>query len=136
MERGNRTLGDTLRALLLNRSTEEWDLLLPHIMRGFRSIPDSPTFETANFMMFGRELRLPDQMKHHPIDDKQQTVGEYALELQERMRDAHEALVETQKQLRQEDDEEPLLFHKPKFPVKLQHHLSYYSIYFVTLKRY
>ena len=66
VERGNRNLGDSLRTLLLRRGQEEWDLLLPQIMRGFRGTPDSVTGETANLMMLGRELWLPDQLQLHP----------------------------------------------------------------------
>ena len=65
VERGNRSLGDSLRTLLLRRGQEKWDLLLPQIMRAFRSTPHSVTGETANFMMLGRELRLPDQLQIH-----------------------------------------------------------------------
>ena len=35
VERGNRGLGDSLHALLLARDQEEWDKLLPQIMRAF-----------------------------------------------------------------------------------------------------
>ena len=66
VERGNRSLGDSLRTLLLRRGQEEWDLLLPQIMRAFRGTPHSVTGETANFMMLGRELRLPDQLQLPP----------------------------------------------------------------------
>ena len=66
VERSNRNLGDSLRTLLLRRGQEEWDLLLPQIMRAFRGTPHSVTGETANLMMMGRELRLPDQLQLYP----------------------------------------------------------------------
>ena len=66
VERGNRSLGDSLRTLLLRRGQKEWDLLLSQIMMAFRGTPHSVTGETANFMMLGRELRLPDQLQLHP----------------------------------------------------------------------
>ena len=42
VERGNRTLGDALRCLLLeqNKRQEDWDELLHHIMRSFRATPN------------------------------------------------------------------------------------------------
>ena len=43
VERGNKELGDGLRALLLNRAEEDWDLLLPQIMRSIRATPHSTT---------------------------------------------------------------------------------------------
>ena len=60
VERSNRNLGDSLRTLLLRRGQEEWDLLLPQIMRAFWGTPHLVTGETANLMMLGRELRLSD----------------------------------------------------------------------------
>lgn len=56
VERGNRDLGDVLRSLLLGKDEEDWDLLLPQIMRGIRASPHHSTGETPNYMMFGREL--------------------------------------------------------------------------------
>ena len=39
VERSNRALGDSLRTLLLRCDQEEWDLLLPQVMRAFRGTP-------------------------------------------------------------------------------------------------
>ena len=57
VERGNRTLGDALRSMLLSHAREQdsWDCLLPQIMRAFRATPHSQTDETANLLMLGRE---------------------------------------------------------------------------------
>ena len=62
VERGNKDLGDALRSLLLHRDDTDWDILLPQIMRSIRSSPHSVTGETPNFLMFGRELALPDTL--------------------------------------------------------------------------
>ena len=62
VEKNDRVLGDSLRALLLRRGQDEWDLLLPQLIRAYRGTPHSTTGETANLMMLGRELRLPDQL--------------------------------------------------------------------------
>ena len=48
VERGNRGLGDALRALLLRRAQEEWDRLLPQIMRAFRGTPHSTTGDSQS----------------------------------------------------------------------------------------
>jgi len=47
MERNNRMLGDALGSLLLGRGQEEWDVVLPQIMRAYRSTPHSSTQETS-----------------------------------------------------------------------------------------
>ena len=39
VERNNRLLGDSLRTLLIDKGQEEWDLLLPQLMRAFRGTP-------------------------------------------------------------------------------------------------
>ena len=41
VERGNRDLGDMLLSMLLGRDEEDWDLLLPQIMRTIRASPTS-----------------------------------------------------------------------------------------------
>ena len=64
VERGNRTLGDTLWTMLLRRSQKDWGLLLPQIMRAYRATPHSTTGLTANQLLLGREVRLPDQLYH------------------------------------------------------------------------
>ena len=37
VERGNRQLGDSLRALLVSREQEEWDVALPQLLRALRA---------------------------------------------------------------------------------------------------
>ena len=41
VERGNRDLSDMLRFLLIGKDEEDWDLLLPQIMRTIRASPTS-----------------------------------------------------------------------------------------------
>ncbi|XP_067930610.1 uncharacterized protein [Watersipora subatra] len=109
VERNNRSLGDSLRALLLRRGPTEWDLLLPQIMRAFRGTPHSATGETANYMMMGRELRLPDQLSE-PVAVTGQAVQPYVLELASRLEETYEILRDRQMKIRVEDDEEPPSF--------------------------
>ena len=47
-ERNNRLLGDSLRTLLIDKGQEEWDLLLPQLMRAFRGTP-TPRQEKPQF---------------------------------------------------------------------------------------
>ena len=55
VERNNKGLGDSLRAMLLGRGQDERDVLLPQL-RAYRGTPHTATGETANMMMLGREL--------------------------------------------------------------------------------
>ena len=91
VERGNRGLGDALRALLLRQGQDDWDRMLPQIMRAFRGMPHSTTGETANLLLLGRELRLPDQLVHNPAPREYQFRQEYVRETQLRLSQAHEA---------------------------------------------
>ena len=96
VERNNRKLGDSLRALLLGRGQDEWDLLLPQVMRAFRGTPHSATGETANLLMLGRELRLPDQLLGDPTLPEFQPQHEYVVGMQQRLDEAHQALRQQQ----------------------------------------
>jgi hypothetical protein len=110
VERNNRGLGDSLRTLLLNSGQEEWDLLLPQLMRAFRGTPHSTTGETANDLMLGRELRLPDQLQFYPPPTDFLPQHKFAQATQERLAETHDLLRSQQTEIRQEDQEEPLLF--------------------------
>ena len=110
VERNNRGLGDSLRALLLRGGQDEWDLILPQIMRAFRGTPHTTTGEAANLMMLGRELRLPDQIQFSPLDKQHQSTQEFVQEVQKRLSQVHDMLREEQCTNRQEDQEEPPLF--------------------------
>ena len=39
VKRNNRGIGDSLRAMLLRRGQDEWDILLPQLMRAYRGTP-------------------------------------------------------------------------------------------------
>ena len=112
VERLNRTLGASLRALLVDRPQGDWDLLLPSIMRGIRATPHSTTAETPNYMMFGRELRLPDTITLEEPPREKTIVHEYAQQIKELMKESGERLRNQQYQIRQEETEEPNLYLK------------------------
>ena len=60
--------------------------------------------------MLGREVRLPDQMMCPTPSEEAMGRSEHAGELVERLKEAHEFVRNKQKEMRQQDSEEPLLF--------------------------
>ena len=111
-KRSNRDLGNALRALLLGGREEDWDLLLPHIMRSFRATPHSSTGETANFLMMGREARLPDQLLHGRSLEEDVSREAYAVALGERLYIAYEKLRTQEQRVRHADSREVPLIQK------------------------
>jgi len=105
VERNNRMLGDALCSLLLGRSQEEWDTALPQVKCAYPSARHTSTGKTPNLLMLCRETRVPD---HVPEQDN--SVHEYASELVERKKAAHEMLREKQWQVQCKDSEEPPLY--------------------------
>ena len=103
-------LGDALRALLLDRGQRDWDPVLPQLLRAFRGAPQTSTLETANILMLGRELRLPDLLMSNPPLSDQQEHSEYVQRMVERLEEAHTLLREQQMTVRQDDGAEPSLF--------------------------
>ena len=73
----------------------EWDLLVHHVMRAIRASPHRITQETPNFMMFGRELRLPDSLLtgHTSLE---QTDQEFVDQLQKNLAEVGRRLREQQ----------------------------------------
>jgi len=109
VERNNRMLGNALRSLLLGRSQEEWDTVLPQVMWAYRSTLHTSTGETPNLSMLDRETRVPDHLTYH-VPEQDYPVHGYASKLVEQMKVAHELLREKQWQVRKEDSEEPPLY--------------------------
>ena len=91
VERRNRTLGDSLRCLLLTQmeAQENWDIMLPQIMRAFRATSHAATEKTANYLMLGRECRLPDQLTGGTHDVDENTRSEYASHMQHQLDTAY-----------------------------------------------
>ena len=110
VERNNRMLGDALRTLLAHRQQDDWDAVLPQIMRAYRGTPHSTTQETPNALMFGRQLLLPDQLRYGRLDEDLLPAEEYAAEVQRRLEEAYEALRQTPWSAVSPEKEEPLLF--------------------------
>jgi len=101
-------LGESLRSLLLGRSQEEWDLVLPQTMRAYRSTPHSSPLEAPRFLMLGQVTRVSEHLIYH-VPTPESNVHEYVDELITRMRTAHEVLGEQQWQLRSGNSDDPLL---------------------------
>ena len=78
-----------LRTLLLRRSEDDWDLLLPYIMRSIRASAHQATAKTPNFLMLGREVRLPEHLLYGPNAEKTTSREQYAVDLQKRLDIAH-----------------------------------------------
>jgi len=78
-------------------------------MPAYRSTPHTRTGETPNLLMLSRETRVPDHLTYH-IPEQDYFIYEYASELVEKMKVAHEILREKQWQVRQEDSDEPPLY--------------------------
>lgn len=110
VKRNNRQLGDSLRALLLRRGQDEWDNLLPQLMRACRATPHLVTWDTANMLMFGRELRLASQLQDYSPSNTFDYLHEYVASMKDRLDQAYEELRQLQLNIRQEDQEEPPLF--------------------------
>ena len=85
VERLNRTLGASVRAMLIGHSQDKWDLMLPQIMRSLRAAPHAIAGETPNYLMLGRETRLPDSVTLKERETESQPVTEYVIDLKERM---------------------------------------------------
>ena len=68
------------------------------------------TGETANMLMLGRELRLPDLLMGSPPPSDQQEHSEHVPKMVERLEKVHTLLREQQLVVRQNDGEEPPLF--------------------------
>ena len=109
VERGNKDLGNSLRSLLLERDDEDWDLVLPHLTRSLRGVPHSFTGETPNFLMFGRELTLPDNLLAGSSEEMC-SREDYAAKIYNRLTEAYELLRDKQQEIRKSDRQQPPLF--------------------------
>lgn len=69
-----------------------------------------PTGDTANLMMLGRELRLPDQLKGYSPPKELEHLHEYIRRIKERLEQVHEEIRQQQKKIHDEDHKESPLF--------------------------
>lgn len=112
VERNNRPLGDSLRVLIIDIGHENWDLVIPQILRAFRAAPHSLTQETANSLMLGRELPLPDDSVYEKTPSKPAPRNIYVQQTKDHPREAHDFIRKRELDIRMEDTEEPPLYSK------------------------
>ena len=79
-------------------------------MRTFRSTPHSATGETPNFLMHGREVRLPDTLVYEKPAFEEELADQYAQRLVETMELAHSLARQRQWQAVSEDSMEPPIY--------------------------
>lgn len=84
-------LGDALWSLLLGRNQEEWNVILPQIMRTYQSTPYSSRQETRNPLMLGHETGVPEHLTYH-IQAPEFPVHGYKGKLIETMKKTHGVL--------------------------------------------
>ena len=60
--------------------------------------------------MLGRELRLPDQLQYQPPPEENRPRHDFVVEIKDKLEQAYETLRQHQLRVRQDDQEEPLLF--------------------------
>jgi len=114
-------LRDALKSLLLSRSEEEWDVVLPQIMRAYHSTPYSSTQETPNLLMIDQETRVPEHLTYH-APASESPVHEYVGRLIGRMEETHDALREKQRKVRIEDSGELPLYQVGDWVWMVSHH--------------
>ena len=72
-------------------------------MRAFRATPHTATKEAPNFLMFGRELHLLDQLAYGTPGDANIPVSQYTQDLVEHLDKAYQILREQQTTIRAQD---------------------------------
>jgi hypothetical protein len=91
-ERFNKTLIRMVKAYLKGEQ-RDWDLHLGCLAAAYRATPHEATGFSPNFLMLGREVRLPAEVLFgSPVNlaDYPSSYGEYVDKLRERMYKAHE----------------------------------------------
>ena len=68
-ERLNGTLLSILKPCMLDHP-DDWDTLIPNVLMAYRSIRDSSTGFTPNYLLTGREMRIPAHVIF-PAPDKE-----------------------------------------------------------------
>ena len=77
-------------------------------MRAFRGTPHSSTGETANYLMLGHEVKLPDQLMVSTLPPESR--DQYAVDLHMRLQTAHELVRSQQRTMCSAEAEEPPLY--------------------------
>ena len=92
VERFNQTLERGL-AHYVSLHHRDWDTKLPAFLLGYRTIPQSSTGYTPSYLLFGRELCLPQDLAFGLPPEDQASRGstppEFVFALRRRLEDAH-----------------------------------------------
>ena len=67
IERGNKDLGVALHTPLIDSNGHKRDLVIPQILQSLRATPNSNTGEASNYLLLGKELRLPDTINRSQL---------------------------------------------------------------------
>lgn len=88
VERFNRTLEEHLRKEV-NVNQDNWDQCIPLFMMAYRSAIHDTTGYSPAMVVFGRELRLPCDVKFGSPETEPVTKQDYTTELRQRMINVH-----------------------------------------------
>lgn len=89
VERFNRTLVSMIKSYIKGKQTD-WDLNLGCLAMAYRCTPQESTNFSPNFIMLGRELKLPLEILFCPKeDDDNSSYGEYINNLRDNLYEAH-----------------------------------------------
>ena len=86
-ERLNGTLLSILKPCM-SAHPDDWDILVSHILMAYRSTRHSSTGFTPNYLMTGREMRLPAHVIFPSPEVEPQLVTEYARQLRHNLQTA------------------------------------------------
>ena len=92
VERFNRTLVSMIKTYIKDEQSD-WDLNLGCLASAYRSSVHDVTGFTPNFLMFGREIRMPAELVYSSVSGTGKDVdnyGSYVDSLRNRMQKAHE----------------------------------------------
>ena len=92
VERYNRTI-EAMLSIWTNQHQTDWDQHIGLLAMAYRSVPHDTTRETPNMLMLGREVTVPvDLVLDAPPEEPEELAwSQYAADLQERLREVHEA---------------------------------------------
>jgi len=73
LERVHRTL-NTMLGKIVSEQQRDWDSHVPYILAAYNATEHSATGYTPNMLVFGRELRFPNELMYADVGDEEVTV--------------------------------------------------------------
>jgi len=89
VERLNQTLINMI-STQMEEGKNNWDEVLPYVLLAYRNSPHTSVGETPAFLLYGRDLTLPDEIKKLPRRPQYMSHVDYRQELVLKMGLAHE----------------------------------------------